>query len=116
MNTFMKSVMCAFRGIGIGFHERNFRLQLLALTTVLAAGLYFNIKRWEWLSIIGISALVLSLELVNTAIEHLCDFYSKEKDERIKSIKDLAAGAVLIAAILAVVIGLFIFIPYIQAL
>jgi undecaprenol kinase len=110
MSAFLKSFVFAIRGIGTGFGERNFRLHLLAFITVLAAGLYFKIEKYEWLIILGMSALVLSLELVNTAIERLCDLYSKEQDERIKKIKDLAAGAVLIAAILAAVIGLIIFI------
>ena len=116
MSAFFKSFVFAFRGIGTGFGERNFRFHLLAFLTVLAAGLYFKIEKYEWLIILGISALVLSLELVKTAIERLCDLYSKEQDERIKRIKDLAAGAVLIAAILAAIIGLIIFTPYIQAL
>jgi undecaprenol kinase len=116
MSAFFKSFVFAIRGIGTGFGERNFRLHLLAFITVLAAGLYFKIEKYEWLIILGMSALVLSLELVNTAIERLCDLYSKEQDERIKKIKDLAAGAVLIAAILAAVIGLIIFNSYIQVL
>jgi diacylglycerol kinase len=115
IKTVLNSFKHAFRGIALAFQEHNFKIHLIMFVLVVIAGSYFSIEDYEWIVILVISALVLSLELVNTAIEGLCDLYSKEKDERIKKIKDLAAGAVLIAAILAAVIGLIIFTPYIQA-
>lgn len=57
-------------------------------------------------------AMVLGLEAVNTAIERTLDTLHPERDERIRNVKDIAAGAVLTASILAVVVGLLVFIPY----
>lgn len=94
--------------------ERNFKIQLLALLLVVAAGFYFQITSSEWLTILVISALVLSLEMINSGIEKMCDLYSTENDTRIKVIKDFAAGAVLIASIFALVIAVIIFQKYIK--
>lgn len=111
MMRLIKSFGFAFQGI---YHlirkERNFQWHLAALVVVTIAGFYFNISRVEWLSILLISALVLSLEAINTAIEKLCDLYTLEQNPLIKRIKDISAGAVLIAAIIAVLIALLIFV------
>jgi diacylglycerol kinase len=77
---------------------------------VVIAGIYFSIEDYEWIAILVISALVLSLEVMNSALERLCDLYSTEQDNRIKMIKDLAAGAVLLAAVFALFIAYVIFI------
>lgn len=92
--------------------ERNFKIQLLALTSVVVAGFCFQITSTEWLVVLVISALVLTLEMVNSAIEKLCDLYSIEPNSKIKIIKDIAAGAVLIASIFAVIIAVVIFKKY----
>ena len=104
----------AFRGLfSLLKHERNFKVQLVCLILVVSAGIFFNISRIEWILIILTSSLVLSLEALNTSIEKLCDLYSTEIDNRIKTIKDIAAGSVLIASIFAVVTAIFVFYPYI---
>lgn len=92
--------------------ERNFKIQLLAFIVVLIAGFYFGITPSEWLVVLVISALVLTLEMVNSAIEKVCDLYSTEQDIRIKSIKDIAAGAVLIASVFALIVAIVIFQKY----
>lgn len=97
-------------------HERNFKVHVLALIVVISAGFYFHITSNEWLIVLLISALVLALETINSAIEKLCDLYTKETHPQLKLIKDMAAGAVLIAAIFAVVIALIIFKKYILTL
>jgi diacylglycerol kinase len=79
---------------------------------VVLAGFYFSITISEWLIILSISALVLTLEALNSAIEKVCDLYSTETDSRIKLIKDIAAGAVLISAIFAAIIGIIVFGKY----
>ena len=56
----------------------------------------------------------MGLEAINTAIEQLCDLYSTEANERIKKIKDISAGAVLIAALFAVCIAVVVFLPYVK--
>jgi diacylglycerol kinase len=113
MSSFLRSFIYAGRGIWIMIQkERNFKIHLLAFLLVLGAGIYFQITKVEWLIISLTSAFVLSLETVNSAIERLCDLYSSDQNEKIKNIKDISAGAVLIAAGFAVVVGLLIFAPY----
>ncbi len=113
MKKFIRSFGFAFSGI---FHllrtERNFAIQFSAMLFVVLAGFYFSIKVSEWLIILSISALILSLEAINSAIEKMCDLYSTENDARIKLIKDIAAAAVLISAIFATIIGVVIFGKY----
>lgn len=113
MIKFFKGFGFAFAGIWqILLHERNFKVHVLALLAVISAGLYFHITTQEWINILLVSALVLSLEAINTAIEKLCDMHTKEIHPQIKLIKDVAAGAVLIAAIFALVIAFLIFTKY----
>jgi diacylglycerol kinase len=113
MKKFIRSFGFAFLGIfKLLRTERNFKIQFAAFIVALVVGFYFSITDFEWLLILLISALVLSLEALNSAIEKLCDLYSIENDKRIKLIKDVAAGAVLIAAIFAIVIAVVIFRKY----
>ena len=91
----------------------NFKIQLIAFCFVCFAGFYFKITSTEWLMVLCVSALVLSLEALNTSIEKLCDLYSTEQNDKIKKIKDVAAGAVLIASVFAAIVGLIIFSRYV---
>jgi len=117
MIKFIKGFGYAFSGIWqMLLHERNFKVHILALLIVLSAGFYFHITSSEWLIVLLISALVLALEAINTAIEKLCDVYTTETHPQIKSIKDIAAGAVLISAIFAFIIAIIIFKKYILIL
>jgi diacylglycerol kinase len=117
MNRFLRSLSFALNGLlHIIRYERNFQIHLGAFIGVCSAGFFFDITSSEWLVIILISALVMGLEAMNTAIEHLCDLYSTEANERIKKIKDISAGAVLISAIFAVCIGVAVFLPYVMKL
>lgn len=110
----LKSFRDAFNGIGILIRtERNFQIHLVAFVLAIAAGFYFDIKMRQFGTILLVSALVFSLEGINTAIEKLCDEVTEERKESIRVIKDISAGAVLIAAIFALVVGLNIFLPYI---
>ena len=105
----------AFNGIKIALKtEKNLRIQfVLALFTVFL-GLFFQISLIEW-TIIGLCAcLVLSFELFNTALENLADFVHIEKHPKIKIVKDVAAGAVLLSAIISLAIGFIIFLPKIM--
>jgi diacylglycerol kinase len=83
---------------------------------VLAASIYFRLSSDEWRWIILAIALVWLSEALNTAIERLADAVTTERNENIGYAKDVAAGAVLAAAIVSVVIGLTIFVPHIIAL
>ena len=102
----------AFNGLKILItEEHNAWIHLLAAIFVLIAGVVFHISTMEWVAVIFCIGWVFALELINTAIENTADFISQEKNEKIKKIKDLSAGAVLVAAIASAVIGLIIFLP-----
>ncbi|MDN4754635.1 diacylglycerol kinase family protein [Porphyromonadaceae bacterium W3.11] len=112
-----KSFRYAFRGIFHGVKsEYNLQIHTLALLLVIIFGFIFQVTRIEWLLLLLCIALVFSLELINSAIETLADEVSQEYSELIKRAKDYSAGAVLFAAIIAAIIGLIIFIPYLLAL
>ena len=107
---FIKGFYYAGRGIAAACGQRNFRFHLCVMAFVIffAARFYsFTAERWTLL-LLTCSA-VLALETVNTSIEKLADKVSPEKDPLIKAAKDCAAGAVLIAAVFAAVIGLILF-------
>ena len=107
----------AFRGIADFVRsEANARFHLVAATAVVAAGFWFRVSPGEWLALILCIALVISLEAINTAIEHLTDLVSPNYHPLAGKAKDVAAGAVLIAAFGAVAVGLIVFLPKIGAL
>ncbi len=111
----MKKVfMFAVNGVIHCFrNELNFRIQLVAALIAVLLGFIFNINQTEWLVIILCCIIVLALELINTAIENLCDLVSKDFHPVIKIVKDTAAGAVLVSAVGAAVAGAVIFVPLI---
>ena len=109
-----KSVGFAYAWQGILFvirNERNFRLHLLAAVIVIFIGTLLHLSMLEWVVIIVAIANVLITEMINSALEAIMDYLSLEFHPAIKQIKDMAAGAVLIAAIAAAAIGCIIFIP-----
>lgn len=91
--------------------QLNFRIHLLVLALVSITGFVLRITKSEWCFIIICSMLVLALELLNTAIEHLSNVITTEFHPTIKIIKDVAAGAVLICAAGSVITGMVIFFP-----
>ena len=108
----IKSFGYAFHGILHGFiKEANFRIHVVAGAIVTCCALLFHCSTTEWLVLLLNFGLVLSLELMNTALEKLCDLWSAGFNPQIKIIKDLAASAVLVAAICSAVSGLIIFVP-----
>ena len=113
----LHSFRFAFNGIGYCFRtQRNFRIHLGVLSLVIAAGIFFNINDTEWLFVVLCSMVVLVLELLNTALEYLCDTITTDFHPAIKVIKDMAAAAVFISAAGSVVTGLIIFLPKIITL
>ncbi|MBX0358756.1 diacylglycerol kinase family protein [Halobacillus sp. Nhm2S1] len=91
--------------------ERNFRIHLSVALLVTLAAFVFGLSKGEWVTILLIMVIVFSLEMVNTAMERLLDFYHPEQHPVIGSIKDITAGAVLVASIGSVIIGMIIFLP-----
>ncbi len=103
----------AFQGITLMFKEEpNSIIHAIAMLLVVIAGFYFGITKLEWIAVIFAIGLVFSMELLNSSIENIADFISPEYHNTIKKVKDLAAGAVLVSAIAAAIIGLLVFIPY----
>lgn len=113
----MDSFKYALEGLFVMFkEERNARIHLIMAIGSIVAGVYFNLSLTEWIFLVFAISLVIALELINTAIENLADFVSPERNEKIKKVKDLAAGAVLIGAISSLIIGILIFAPKIYGL
>ena len=91
--------------------EQNLKIHLLIMVCVIIAGFLLKISAIEWIICIILFGLVISLELINTAIETTVDIAMPEINEKAKYAKDIAAGAVLFSAIIAVIVGLIIFLP-----
>lgn len=102
----------AFHGIGLLLRdEANARIHCVAALCTVGAGLWLGLSRMEWVAVVVAIGMVLAAEAVNSSIEALADRVSPGYDEAVKRTKDLAAGAVLLLALAAAVIGLLIFIP-----
>ena len=113
----IKSFEHAFNGVKIAFlEEANFRIHCIATILVLSVGAYFKLSTIEWALILLAIALVLCAELMNTAVENLANEVSKEHRPLIKKTKDTAAGAVVVSAFIAAIIGLTILGPYVYVL
>lgn len=111
MGGFLKGFVFAWRGIAAGGRGRNFRVMLLVAVAVIVTGYLLKITSVEWSLLMLSIGMVLGLELVNTAGEKLVDILSPEHDPRYGMVKDLLAGAVLVAAFCAAALGIFIFWP-----
>ncbi len=113
----LKTLSYGFNGILYTLkHERNMVIHFLVMTLVIIAGIVFKITFVEWGVCFVLFALVLSLELMNTALENVVDLVTEEKKQKAKIAKDAAAGAVLVAAIFSVIIGISIFLPRLLSL
>ncbi|MBK7182865.1 MAG: diacylglycerol kinase family protein [Bacteroidetes bacterium] len=112
INDRIKSFGYALQGLKSFFKtQHNAWIHVAATVVVIVAGFVFKVSLMEWIALSFAIALVFISELFNTAIEFLCDKISPELDPRIKLVKDISAAAVLIAAIVAVVVGAIVFVP-----
>lgn len=117
MSTFLQNIGFATEGIKYFFKsERNGRIQAAIAFAVVAMSFYLGLSPLEWCVILGCIALVIALEMVNTSLERICAMLSLEFHPMIKIIKDVAAGAVLWAAVFCALIGCIIFIPHLFSL
>jgi diacylglycerol kinase (ATP) len=108
----LKSVTYAFNGaVKLITTEHSIMVQFSIGILMTIAGFYFKITATEWLFQTLSIGLVMSIEGLNTAIEKIADFIHPNYHERIGFIKDISAGAVFFAAIMAIVIGLIIYVP-----
>lgn len=112
MSKFIKGFGYAFSGLHHAFKSQlNFKVHILIAFVISFVGYLLKLSVTEWLWIIVLTGIVLLTELLNTGIEVLVDLVSPEIHPKAKIIKDVAAAAVLVAALTAVVVGLIIFIP-----
>lgn len=91
--------------------ERNIKIHIFIMLLVIIAGIMLKISKIDWIICIILFAIVIGGELFNTAIETVVDMVMPEKNDKAKFAKDVSAGAVLILAIGAAIVGLIIFIP-----
>ncbi len=109
-----RTLLHSFKYAGQGMKEaltgeRNFRIHCVAAIIVVAFGIIFQITMEKWALVFLAAGFVLVTELLNTAGESLVDMITKEYSKEAKRVKDLAAAAVLVSAIIAVFVGVFVF-------
>lgn len=111
----MESFGYAFSGLGFVIrNEHNARIHIAAALAVFAIGAFYQVSSTDWLILVLAIVSVWFAETINTAFEYLCDVVSPQKNEAVKHAKDIAAGAVLITAIGAVIIGTIVLFPYVK--
>lgn len=102
----------AFRGLGIAFATDNsFKFHFSFALLVVALGVAFGVSEAEWIALVFAIGLVVVAELFNTAIEHLVRILVKDHHPEAGTLLDIAAGAVLFAALVALVVGLIVLGP-----
>lgn len=110
MKAFIKSFVYAFNGILSAIQtQRNFRFHIIALIYVTAFSFFYNLSKTQYLILVLIFLIVISLELVNTSLESAVDLSSPEYNKLAEISKDCAAGAVLVAATGALIAGIILF-------
>lgn len=100
------------RGLAIVTEERNFKIILLVGLVALLFAVILPLRRWEVITVLFLIGFVVSVEMINSKLERILDLVNPTYDRRVKNIKDISAGAVLVASLTSAVLGLKIFIPY----
>ena len=107
-----KSFSHAYHGLKVSLkEEQNLRLEFIAAFAAILIGIYLRLSYFEWIVLFITVGLVIGAELFNTALEKVVDLVSPEIHPLAKKAKDAAAAAVLIFSIMAVIVGLFLFVP-----
>lgn len=100
----------ALKGIGIAFTEQlNLKIHFVAVAVVIGGGIFFGLNTTEWAIIFVTFGLVITAEMLNSAIEYLVDLVSPNYNVQAGKVKDVSAGAVLVSAITATIVAAFIF-------
>jgi diacylglycerol kinase len=111
----VRSFRFAARGVRVAASDRNQRIHLAAAVVVTFLAVAYGLTGARLGLVAGAAAAVIAMEIVNTAVERLCDLiaelYGIDQDPRIRDIKDLAAGAVLVVAVGAAGVGVIVFGP-----
>lgn len=112
MKKFINSIKYAISGVIQALkEEKNLKIDFFIMILVIIFSVIFKISKLEWVIELILFGIVISLELINTSIERTVDLIIKEKNKDAKFIKDVAAGASFVSAIVAFIIGLMIYIP-----
>jgi diacylglycerol kinase (ATP) len=110
----LRSFRYAFAGLRLLLREEhNARIHATITVLVVVAGIVLRVSTVEWGVLVICIGMVLAAEAFNSAIERVANYLTTERDDRIRDIKDLAAGAVLLCAIAAAIVGLIVFVPHI---
>lgn len=110
----LKSFRYALKGLKKTLkEEQNLQIQSVIALAVISLAFIFRVKRLEWIVIIFMIGLVILMELANSAVERIADVLKPRINSYVKEIKDISAAAVMISSIIAVIVGLIIFWPYI---
>jgi diacylglycerol kinase len=113
MSALLASLRQAVRGILLAFRtESHMRLHVAALLLVAIIGFVLPLAAWQVVALVIVTSFVCVVELVNTSIERFMDMVKPQFHEAARDVKDVAAGAVLVAAISSVLVGIIIFGPY----
>lgn len=117
----IKKLISSFKHAINGFRqavkeEQNLQIHIYISILILGAGLFFQIRKWEFVTLILLIMAILVLELVNTIFERLSDMLKPRIHTYVKTIKDIMAATVLVAAVGAIIIGIIIFYPYLASL
>ena len=108
-------VRCAFNGLGLVFRSQDsVRIQAIAALAAVVLGVALRVSAPEWCALVLAIALVLTAEALNTSIEAVVDLVSPEFHQVAGRAKDVGAGAVLIAALGSIVVGLLVFGPHVK--
>ncbi len=106
----------AFKGLQqVVRHEKHIQFHFLTAVAVVLAGWFFGLSALEWCLVVLAIGLVISAEMLNSAIEHLTNLVSPQYHPVAGMVKDIAAGAVLVASMTSAVIGLIVFLPKLMA-
>jgi len=107
----LKSIFNAFQGIKYAFSQQSFFLMFFIAIGALILAFWLEISYFEWFIIIFLIGMILGLEVLNTVFEKTLDFLEPYISDKIKIIKDLVAGIVLIICLTALILGFIIFLP-----
>lgn len=114
LNRFLKSFTYSIDGLKYAYkYEQSMMIHVIATILVIAANIFFQVTGMEWLITIIAIGMVLSAELINTAIEAVVDLVTLEIHPLAKIAKDCGSAATFVLAMMAAVIGCVIYIPYI---
>lgn len=108
MTAFLKSFSNAFKGLVFSLKQRNMKIIFSCAILAVFTAFFFKINANDWCILLICIGLVMSLEMMNSAIEVIVDLIHPQQGDKAGKIKDLAAGAVLIASIISFIIGVLI--------